>query len=85
MPNSIVTMDNCAIHHIEEVIGAIIHFLPPYSPDYNPIKCKVNTSMEVEMKVTEYVELIVRSAFAAVTDSDCLSWIRECGIYNMNY
>ena len=43
-PNSVVILDNCSIHHtayitktIEEV-GAIIHFLPPYSPDLNPIE-----------------------------------------------
>ena len=43
-PNSIVILDNCAIHHIEPVtnlinsVGAMIHYLPPYSPDYNPIE-----------------------------------------------
>ena len=42
-PNSIGIMDNCSIHHTESVaqsfddIGVIVHYLPPYSPDYNPI------------------------------------------------
>jgi len=37
-------MDNCPIHHIDEVTeiiqqtGALVHWLPPYSPDYNPIE-----------------------------------------------
>ena len=42
--HSVVIMDNCAIHHICEVVsmiedvGALVHFLPPYSPDLNPIE-----------------------------------------------
>ena len=41
-PHSIVIMDNCSIHHIREIVsmiedvGALIHFLPPFSPDLNP-------------------------------------------------
>ena len=39
-----VIMDNCSIHHVDSVadtfeeIGVIVHYLPPYSPDYNPIE-----------------------------------------------
>ncbi len=41
-PHSIVVLDNCSIHHVSEVVksikdvGALLIFLPPYSPDYNP-------------------------------------------------
>lgn len=41
---SVVVMDNATIHHVERVTqsihnaGAIIRFLPPYSPDYNPLE-----------------------------------------------
>ena len=37
-------MDNASIHHIDGIvdmitsIGALVIFLPPYSPDYNPIE-----------------------------------------------
>ena len=37
-------LDNHTFHHVQEVIervydcGAIIRFLPPYSPDLNPIE-----------------------------------------------
>ena len=43
-PHSVVVLDNCAIHNINSTVqmihdtGALIHFLPPYSPDYNPIE-----------------------------------------------
>ena len=39
---SILIMDNCSIHHVQEVkdileaAGILLIFLPPYSPDYNP-------------------------------------------------
>ena len=42
-PHSIVVMDNCSIHHVQGIakmiqeVGAFVIFLPPYSPDYNPI------------------------------------------------
>ena len=38
------SMDNCSIHHVQEVkdfieqSGILLLFLPPYSPDYNPIE-----------------------------------------------
>ena len=49
--HSVVAQDNCSIHHINEAdavlqaAGVIIQYLPPYSPDYNPIEntfAKVN-------------------------------------------
>lgn len=42
-PHSVVILDNCTVHHVPEVIksiedsGALLIFLPPYSPDFNPI------------------------------------------------
>ena len=43
-PKSVVIMDKCSIHHVNPVMelfqnaGIIALFLPPYSPDYNPIE-----------------------------------------------
>ena len=62
-PNSIVVLDNCSVHHVSGVasmiteVGALVHFLPPYSPDLNPIEecfSKVKSllkSMETTVKV----------------------------------
>ena len=42
--NSVIVMDNARIHHDNELItlleglGCRIVFLPPYSPDFNPIE-----------------------------------------------
>ena len=47
--NSVLVMDNARIHHnakwisvIEELGGRVL-FLPPYSPDFNPIKLAFST------------------------------------------
>jgi len=57
MAHSVVVMDNCSIHHISEIVqmieevGAIVHFLPPYSPDLMPIEMafsKVKTSLKMD-------------------------------------
>lgn len=43
-PRSVVVMDNCSVHHVEEVknlldeAGIVLLYLPPYSPDFNPIE-----------------------------------------------
>ena len=43
--NSVIVMDNCRIHHdgdliaeLREVYNVRVEFLPPYSPDLNPIE-----------------------------------------------
>ena len=43
-PHSVVVMDNCSIHSVEHIVssiqdvGALVQFLPPYSPDLQPLK-----------------------------------------------
>ena len=44
-PHSVVIMDNASMHHIEAIshliedqAGARLLFLPPYSPDLNPVE-----------------------------------------------
>ena len=93
-PNSIVILDNCSIHHVAPVtelirsVGAMVHYLPPYSPDYNPIEwcfSKVKhaiSSMEQVNELTGDIELIARMAFATVTPEDSQNWITNCEIYN---
>lgn len=47
--NSVIVMDNARIHHDGELIellkelGCHVVFLPPYSPDYNPIEKAFST------------------------------------------
>ena len=46
--HSVVVMDNASIHHLDKIaqmiagVGALLRFLPPYSPELNPIKYFLN-------------------------------------------
>lgn len=43
-PHSIVVLDNASVHHVDGIanmiqgVGALVMYLPPYSPDCNPIE-----------------------------------------------
>ena len=94
-PNSFVIMDNCSIHRTSDVLsaiedtGALLHFLPPYSPDWNPAEeafSKVKAmmkAMEMEMQTIEDIDTIMYAAFSFITSEDCIGWIKDSGIYNM--
>ena len=86
-PHSVVILDNCSIHHIQEIVhmiqevGALVHFLPPYSPDLNPIEetfSKVKETLKLldqEADMGESPENMVLSAFSYITKEDCQNWI----------
>ena len=90
--NSVVILDNCSIHHCREVmsaltdIGVMVHFLPPYSPDFNPIEeafSKVKTELKGLEPYIEDTETAVLASFTTVTPHDCRSWISHSGIYHL--
>ena len=91
--HSIVVMDNCSIHHTQEVVslieevGVIVHFLPPYSPDLNPIeeafsKVKFNIKYLERIMDMSDLEHIMLCAFAMISKQDCEGYISHCNIYN---
>ena len=92
--NSVVIQDNCSVHHVDEVhqalsdCGVITHYLPPYSPDYNPIELAFSKvkyaikSMEAEMQAINDLETVVLAAFATITTADCQQWINSIGIFS---
>lgn len=95
-PHSVVVLDNASIHHVDgivhmiEEVGALVLFLPPYSPDYNPIeeafgKLKVITkSYEMELDCEEMdITDIVYAAVSHITPEDCVGWISNAGIYSV--
>ena len=70
-PNCVLILDNCSVHHVDEVhqafrdCGVLYHYLPPYSPDYNPIELAFSKvkyaikSMEAEMQAIRDIETII--------------------------
>ncbi len=81
--HSVVVMDNCSVHHVERVVeminsvGALIRFVPPYSPDLNPIELafsKVKSFIKANYLVvqsTSISRVVVSMAFNTVTWEDC--------------
>ena len=88
---SIVLLYNASIHHVEKVqeavngVGALLWFLPLYSPDLNLIEeCfskvkKFLTCNSVAFQSTDSPRVLVTAAFATVTKEDCLGYIQHAG------
>ena len=89
--HSVVVMDNCSVHHVERVVeminsvGALIRFLPPYSPDLNPIELvfsKVKSFIKANYLVvqsTSIPRVVVSMAFNTITQEDCVHYIQHSG------
>jgi transposase len=85
----IVIMDNLAAHKSDKTealivaAGAEVRFLPPYSPDLNPIEkmwSKVKNSLRATAARTlPQLQKAIAGALAKVTDKDALGWWVSCG------
>jgi transposase len=85
----IVVMDNLAAHksaRVRECIeshGAELLFLPPYSPDLNPIELAWSKMKALLRKVAArtYDALLeaVTDALRAITEQDAVSYFGACG------
>ncbi len=88
-PGDVVVMDNLQSHKasgVREAIesaGATLLYLPPYSPDYNPIENmwgKVKSLLRAAAARTyEALQRAVWAALDAVTPNDCRGFFRHCG------
>ena len=91
MENSILILDNCSIHHVEETLsllqnsGIFVIFLPPYSPDLNPIELTFSyikqylQEHQMVIQALKNVSDIIKSAFNSITTVQCKRWIKACG------
>lgn len=87
--NDLVIMDNLAAHKMRAIVAAIqttgakVRFLPPYSPDLNPIEkmwSKVKAYLrKVKARTCEDLWQAIGSALKTVTAHDALQWFRSCG------
>lgn len=85
----IVVLDNGSIHKQEEIeeaieaVGAWVLFLPPYSPDLNPIEncwSKVKAIVRsLKPRTLDALQTALVVAFAAISVPDIRGWFRHCG------
>jgi transposase len=85
----VVVLDNLAVHKQPELraaieaAGARIRFLPPYSPDFNPIEmafAKLKAFLRAARPRTfDHVTALTAAALALFTPAECRNYVRHCG------
>jgi transposase len=88
-PDDVVVMDSLATHKVAGVreaiegAGARLEYLPPYSPDLNPIEpmwSKVKQGLKSrEPRTARQLHKAAGTAFAAVTPADCRGFFSSAG------
>jgi transposase len=88
-PGDIVVMDNLSAHKDPEVIAAIerlgasVWYLPPYSPDFNPIEQMWSKIKEIlrsiKARTADALLDAIGVALRAVTATDAQGWFTHCG------
>lgn len=85
----IVILDNSSVHKSKGVIdaiaarGATALFLPPYSPDFNPIemlRSKIKTILrKVKARTAEVLIVALNYALSCITFEDIANWFKHDG------
>jgi transposase len=91
-PDQIVVADNLTVHYSDraraaiEATGAQLWFLPPYSPDLNPIEeafSKVKAFLRTaEPRTLEAHSTAVWAALRTITPQDAAGWFAHAGYGN---
>ena len=89
-PGAIVVMDNLSAHKSAEIpqlienVGATLWYLPPYSPDYNPIEqmwSKVKAILKrVCARTQDALGEAIALALDAVSPEDSQGFFRHCAV-----
>jgi transposase len=85
----VVVMDNVAFHRVsgvQEAIekqGASLVYLPPYSPELNPIEAmwgKIKSSLrKASARTLDKFEAAIKTAFESIQAVDLNNWFRYSG------
>lgn len=85
----VIVMDNFSVHHTDDVVNAILSsglelvFLPPYSPELNPIEhcfSKVKAYLRKAAASTrQMLETAIGEALNLVSSADARGWFSNCG------
>jgi transposase len=88
-PGQVVVMDNLAAHkspRVAELIaaaGARVLYLPPYSPDYNPIEMAISKTKaalrRLAVRTVDGLFDAIGTALLTVTPADAANYVRHAG------
>jgi transposase len=88
-PGDIVVLDNLTVHKQPAVraaierAGAALQFLPPYSPDFNPIElafAKLKAFFRAARPRTfDEICRLFAAALGLFTPTECAGYVRHCG------
>jgi transposase len=88
-PGQVVILDNLSAHKVAgvrpliESTGARLLYLPPYSPDFNPIEqawSKIKQLLRgAKARTIEALEAAIAEALAAITAENASAWFAHCG------
>jgi transposase len=88
-PGDVVVLDNLAAHKQPEVRAAIeqadahLRFLPPYSPDFNPIElafAKLKAFLRAARPRTfDHVCQLIATALGLFMHDECTKYVTHCG------
>ena len=90
-PGDVMVLDNLAVHKVDglpEIVqkhGARLRYLPPYSPDFNPIErtfSKLKTWLRTaKARARDALEEAMLAAAAWTTEQDAKNWFDHCGYH----
>ena len=88
-PGAVVVLDNLALHkqpavrQAIEAVGAALRFLPPYSPDLNPIEqafAKLKALLRpARPRTFDQICELVAAALPRFTPTECRNFVRHSG------
>lgn len=88
-PGDVVVMDNLSAHKVAgvreriEAQGAQVLYLPPYSPDLNPIEKAWSKFKQLlrtaKARTAEALDQAITDALNAITADNAKAWFRHCG------
>ena len=90
-PGDVVVLDNLSVHKVEGLddivrkYGARLRYLPPYSPDFNPIELafsKLKTWLRTaQARTCDLLEEAIEAAAARISGQEAKNWFDHCGYH----
>jgi transposase len=91
VPGDVVVLDNLPAHKVAglaelvEARGARLLYLPPYSPDFNPIELAFSKLKiwlrTAQARTRQALEDVIAAAADWITEQDAKNWFDHCGYH----